>query len=51
MKLRVLSVSCHTASVAFLAIVAIYGINNLRIINTAEWFKSTPRNQPHLTES
>jgi hypothetical protein len=43
--IRVLSVSCPGASGAFLAILAVCKINNLRVINTREWFKSTPRNQ------
>ena len=42
---RVLSMSCPDASGAFFAVVAICRINNLRVINMPEWFKSTPRNQ------
>ena len=42
---RVLSVSCPLASGAFFAILAYRKINNLHVINTRKWFKSTPRNQ------
>jgi hypothetical protein len=48
---RVLSLSCPGASGAFLAILAVCKINNLRVINTPEWFKSTPRNQPFQCSS
>lgn len=41
-SVRVLSVSCPFASVAFLAILAVCKINNLPVINMREWFKSTP---------
>ena len=42
----VLSVSCHSAKRAILAVSAQCEINNLRVINMALWFKSTPRNHP-----
>ena len=48
MSVGVLSVSCPGASGAFLAILAVCKINNLRVINTRKWFKSTPRNQTGL---
>jgi hypothetical protein len=40
--IRVLSVSCPGASQAFLATLAYRKINKLRVINSPEWFKSTP---------
>jgi hypothetical protein len=46
---RVLSVSCNSAKGAFLAALASMRINNLPVINTGLWFKSTPRNQRNHT--
>src|SRR5262249_43774141 len=41
----VLSVSCHVAKRAILAVVAQCVINNLRVVNAGLEIKSTPRNQ------
>jgi hypothetical protein len=47
----VLSVSCQRAKRAILAGLAQCEINNLPVINTGLWFKSTPRNQLHCLVS